>query len=73
MRKKTETIKEKIKKAQDCESDNQTVVARLKSKLRDNNLPPERRAKIERALREAERLNQKGIDGLDEKKDRDEG
>lgn len=57
MKKKMETVKEKIKRAQDLEGENRTVVGRLKEKLRDNDLPPERRQKIERALREAERLN----------------
>ena len=71
MKKKTETVKEKIKRAQDLEGENKTVAARLREKLRDNNLPPERREKIERALREAERLNREETescvsDGRDE-------
>ena len=62
MKKKTETVKDKIKRAQDLEGENRTVVARLKEKLRDNNLSPERRQKIERALREAERLNREATE-----------
>lgn len=59
-----ETVKQKIEKAQAIDSANETVVARLKAKLHENNLPPEKRAKIERALREAARMNREEAEGL---------